>query len=172
LKAGYSIHTYDRLGVGKSDKPDAYRIVQGPRAARAVEGDHHAGSFGLKIPDFEKIVLVGHSLGSILTLGVLSEYGGLVEGAVSTGLILNGKSGGVGQQAFGLEHAASNDRRRFRGRGSGYLIQATESNAQQIFKKGYFDPEMLAYGNQIKETGAVGEFVSLAAVLGRPVDML
>ena len=30
LKAGYSILTYDRLGVGESDHPDAYTVVQAP----------------------------------------------------------------------------------------------------------------------------------------------
>jgi hypothetical protein len=30
LKAGYSIFTYDRLGTGQSDHPDAYSIVQAP----------------------------------------------------------------------------------------------------------------------------------------------
>jgi hypothetical protein len=30
LKAGYSILTYDRLGVGQSDHPDAYSVVQAP----------------------------------------------------------------------------------------------------------------------------------------------
>ncbi|KAK5241614.1 hypothetical protein LTS06_012004, partial [Exophiala xenobiotica] len=30
LKAGYSILTYDRLGAGRSDHPDAYSVVQAP----------------------------------------------------------------------------------------------------------------------------------------------
>jgi hypothetical protein len=30
LKAGYSIFTYDRLGTGHSDHPDAYEVVQSP----------------------------------------------------------------------------------------------------------------------------------------------
>lgn len=30
LEAGYSTLTYDRLGVGRSDKPDAYTVVQAP----------------------------------------------------------------------------------------------------------------------------------------------
>ncbi|KAL4782793.1 Alpha/Beta hydrolase protein [Aspergillus varians] len=183
LKAGYSILTYDRLGVGKSDKPDAYNIVQGPveleilkeitllaRSGGLVQFVLNGNGTGMvEIPEFEKIVLVGHSFGSLLTLSALAEYPDIVEGAVSTGTIYHGRFGEVRQQAFGLEHAESNDGRRFRGRGSGYLVQATESNVQQIFfKKGFFDPEMLKYGSSIKETGTVGEFVSLGSVLERP----
>ncbi|KAL3462455.1 Alpha/Beta hydrolase protein [Aspergillus heterothallicus] len=187
LHAGYSILTYDRLGVGKSSKPDAYDVVQGPVQLEILkeitllarsgnlatkmsvknDDDRHVGS--ISIPDFDKIVLVGHSLGSAVTIGVLSQYGELVDGAVSTGLITHGKLGQIGQQAFGLEHAKSHDKRRFHDRGSGYLVQATESNVQQIFfKKGHFDSRMLEYGEQIKETGTVGEFLSLGAVLANP----
>ncbi|KAL2825347.1 Alpha/beta hydrolase family-domain-containing protein [Aspergillus cavernicola] len=184
LKAGYSILTYDRLGVGNSDKPDAYEIAQTPvereilkeltvlarsggLTAAAASSTRSNKTF--EVPDFNKIVLVGHSLGSRLTLGVLSEYGDIVDGAVATGLILNGRFGAVGQRAFGLEYAGDSEPRRFRERGSGYLVQGTESSVQQIFfKKGYFDPEMLKYAEKIKETGTVGEFVSLDAVLEQP----
>ncbi|KAL2835380.1 Alpha/Beta hydrolase protein [Aspergillus pseudoustus] len=181
LNAGYSILTYDRLGVGKSSKPDAYEVVQGPvqleilkeitllarsgALAKSASNKQH----DVDIPEFNKIILVGHSLGSAVTIGVLSQYGEMIDGAVSTGLITYGKLGQTGQQAFGLEHARSHDERRFHDRGSGYLVQATESNVQQIFfKKGYFDPKLLTYGERIKETGTVGEFLSLGAVLANP----
>ncbi|KAL2859619.1 Alpha/Beta hydrolase protein [Aspergillus pseudodeflectus] len=179
LKAGYSILTYDRLGVGKSSKPDAYEVVQGPveleilkeLTVRARSGDLAKSIKGkhADIPDFEKIVLVGHSLGSAVTIGVLSKYGEIVDGAISTGLITQGKLGQTGQSAFGLEHAKTHDKTRFGDRGSGYLVQATLSNVQQIFfKKGHFDEKLLKYGEKIKETGTIGEFLSLGSVLATP----
>ncbi|KUJ07790.1 uncharacterized protein LY89DRAFT_765843 [Mollisia scopiformis] len=179
LAAGYSILTYDRLGVGRSDKPDAYDIVQGSVQVEIIKEltlMARAGSLttsssiqNTAIPKFDKIVLVGHSLGSALTLGVLTKYGNLVEGAVSTGFIIEGVTGLVSDDAFGLEYAASNDPQRFSDRGSGYMVQATQSNAQQIFfKKGHFEQEMLEYAVSIKETGTVGDFVSLGLVLGQP----
>ncbi|KAL2866202.1 alpha/beta hydrolase [Aspergillus lucknowensis] len=181
LKAGYSILTYDRLGVGKSDKPDAYDVVQAPvevevlkeitllartgGLAELVRRKGRGGGGTTTTPQFEKVVLVGHSLGSAITLGVLAGHGDIVEGAVATGLIPTGELGSIGVRSFGLEHAESHDRARFQGRGSGYLVQATESNLQQIFfKKGDFDKRVLRYGAQIKETGTVGEFLSLGAV--------
>ncbi|KAJ0423530.1 Alpha/Beta hydrolase protein [Aspergillus carlsbadensis] len=179
LKAGYSILTYDRLGVGKSSKPDAYEVVQGAvqveilkeLTARARSGDlaKSINNRHIDIPDFEKVVLVGHSLGSAVTIGVLSKYGDIVDGAVSTGLITQGKLGQTGQSAFGLEHARTHDKRRFGDRGSGYLVQGTLSFVQQIFfKKGHFDEKLLTYGEKIKETGTVGEFLSLGSVLATP----
>lgn len=178
MKAGYSILTYDRLGTGESDKPDAYDIVQLPleveilkemaKLARAgtlmtSSKHYHHGYGALK---FDKIVLVGHSLGSGLSLGVLSKYSDMVDGAVSTGFVPTGKLGVVRQQAFGLEYAPSNNRK-FHDRGSGYVVQATRSNIQQIFfKKGYFDEKLLAYAEIIKQTGTVGEFGTFGELLG------
>ncbi|KAF2193448.1 hypothetical protein K469DRAFT_712204 [Zopfia rhizophila CBS 207.26] len=50
-----------------------------------------------------------------------------------------------------------------------YLVQATESNVQQIFlKKGSFEPELLGYAERIKQTTTVGEQLSGGVALARP----
>ncbi|KAL2807577.1 hypothetical protein BJX63DRAFT_425282 [Aspergillus granulosus] len=151
LDAGYSILTYDRLGVGESSKPDAYDVVQGPVQLKILKEITLSRDRDVDIPDFNEIVLVGHSLGSPVTIGVLSQYGKLVDASIWPGT------------------RKSHDPHKFHDRGSGYLVQATESNVQQIFfKKGYFDPNPLNYGEKIKETGTVGDFLSLGAVLANP----
>ncbi|KAL4886801.1 Alpha/Beta hydrolase protein [Aspergillus karnatakaensis] len=188
LASGYSVLTYDRLGVGKSSKPNAYTIVQAgvqveilkEITLRAREGtlftspstaDAKTQKHNLPLPSFTKIVLVGHSLGSGITIGALSKYGdaNIIDAAVSTGLIVGGKFGGTGQDAFGLEFAAQNDQHKFHDRGSGYLVQGSKSAVNQIFfKKGYFEEELLEFGFQGRETGTVGEFLSLGVVLANP----
>ncbi|KAL4799712.1 Alpha/Beta hydrolase protein [Aspergillus venezuelensis] len=177
LNAGYSILTYDRLGVGSSDKPDAYKTVQTPVEVEILkELVLLARSSSLTTKDsdsnnitFDKVVLVGHSLGSGLTLGLLTSYPTLADGAISTGLIPSTLFGQTGQRAFGLEFAPQNDPARFGSRSSGYLVQGSLTALQQIFfKKGYFDEALLKYAEGIKETGTVGEFVSLATALGSP----
>ncbi|KAL4950988.1 Alpha/beta hydrolase family-domain-containing protein [Aspergillus filifer] len=177
LNAGYSILTYDRLGVGSSDKPDAYKTVQTPVEVEILKELvllARSGSLSLtdsnnKNTTFEKVVLVGHSLGSGLTLGLLTAYPSLADGAISTGLIPNKLFGQTGQRGFGLEFAPQSDPVRFGERSSGYLVQGTLGAVQQIFfKKGYFDEELLKYAESIKEAGTVGELVSLAAALGAP----
>ncbi|KAL4908487.1 hypothetical protein BDW74DRAFT_175171 [Aspergillus multicolor] len=179
LAAGYSILTYDRLGVGSSDKPDAYDVVQVPvqveilkkiaTLARSGALVQHASSLPFTVPSFNKTVLVGHSYGSGLTISVLAKYPHLADGAVSTGLIPNTQVGAAGQRAFGLEYAATSNPSRFGDRGSGYVVQGTISALQQVFfKKGYFDPEVLQYADSIKETGTAGEFVSFGSALEKP----
>ncbi|KAL4746820.1 Alpha/beta hydrolase fold-1 [Aspergillus terricola var. indicus] len=177
LNAGYSILTYDRLGVGRSDKPDAYEIVQVPVEAEILKelavlarsGALAEQASSIQVPSFDKVVLVGHSYGSGLTIAVLANYPSLADGAVSTGLIPNAQFGAAGQRAFGLEYASASNPSRFSDRGSGYLVQGTESSLQQIFfKNGFFEPELLKYANSIKETGTAGEFVSFSAALAMP----
>ncbi|KAL5041832.1 hypothetical protein BDW71DRAFT_217378 [Aspergillus fruticulosus] len=177
LNAGYSILTYDRLGVGRSDKPDAYEVVQVPveteilkeLSALARSGALSEKAPSIQAPSFDKVVLVGHSYGSGLTISVLANYPHLVDGAVSTGLIPNTQYGAFGQRAFGVEYAATSDPSRFGDRGSGYLVQGTESSLQQVFfKKGSFEPEMLKYANGIKDTGTTGELVSFPSALAMP----
>lgn len=172
--------TYDRLGVGKSSKPDGHNVVQGPVEVEilkeitmlAREGklaQFIASDEKLFVPDFEKIVLVGHSMGSAFTIGALAEYGDIADGAVATGMIPQGKLTLTGQSAYGLVYAASNDPVRFGDRGSGYLVQGAQTDANKLFfKKGFFEPELLAYGTEIKQTGTVGEFMSMGATLMKP----
>ncbi|KAL4789161.1 Alpha/Beta hydrolase protein [Aspergillus venezuelensis] len=180
LKKGYSILTYDRLGTGHSDRPDAYDVVQIPTeievlseiATLARDGlgeDMGDAKAALDIPTFDKIVLVGHSLGSSVTLGVLEKYPDLADGAVSTGLFPSDIFTAAGQRSFGLEYAAENDPEEFKNCGSGYMVPGIRAAIQQLFfKKGHFDKKMLEYAESIKQTGTVGEFLTLTAPFGVP----
>ncbi|KAJ9609753.1 hypothetical protein H2200_006081 [Cladophialophora chaetospira] len=181
VNAGYSILTYDRLGTGASDKPDAYNIVQAPlqleilaqitKAARsgalaAVAKSHFNHS---SIPPFSKIVHIGHSFGSILTGGLLARYPELSDGAIETGWLVNAHTGDYNQDSFGWQFAAENDPVRFGKRGSGYMVVGTKSSLQQgFFHAGSFDPKLLTYANSIKDTTTVGEVLSAASIIGLP----
>jgi hypothetical protein len=73
--AGYATFSYDRLGVGASDHPDPIQVVQ---SAVQVEIAHkliqglRSGIIGKKA--FTKVVGVGHSYGSIQTIGLAAQY--------------------------------------------------------------------------------------------------
>lgn len=180
LEAGYSILIYDRLGVGRSDKPDAYEILQAPVE---VEVLHQLTSLarsgqlcspsqvhqGAKVPKFDKIILVGHSFGTAITSGVVSKYGDTIDGAVLTAFVINREFSATGVDSFGWEYAPQNDRKRFGSFSSGTLVEGTISNIQQIFmKKGAFELDMLDYAEEVKQPGAVGEFLSIGTVWPLP----
>jgi pimeloyl-ACP methyl ester carboxylesterase len=179
LKAGYSILIYDRLGVGQSDKPDAYEINQAPVHVEIINQlnlQARSGHLvpinaakGLKIPQFKNVVLVSHSLGTRLTGGALTKYGANFDGAILTGSFPNTKLNASNFDSFGFEYPPESDRRRFGKYGSGTLVQGTQSSVQQIFmKKGDFEPDLLAYAEQVKQPAAVGELLSIAKVWPLP----
>jgi pimeloyl-ACP methyl ester carboxylesterase len=176
LKAGYSILIYDRLGVGQSDKPDAYEIVQAPvevevlnqltilaRTGKLVPST--LTSKNVQIPKFDKIVLVSHSYGTAVASGVISKYGATIDGAVLTAFVLNSEISATGVDSFGWEYAPESDPKRFGNFSSGTFVQGTVSSVQQIFmKKGAFEPDMLAYAEEVKQPASVGEFLSIGMV--------
>ena len=181
LADGYSIFTYDRLGTGKSDKPNAYDIVQTSvqveilreltllaRSGKLVTSSKKLGGSN----DFSrykpaKVVHVGHSFGSVATASLLMANGTLSDGAILTGFLYNSKLGlNTGVGSWGFEYAPENDPTRFNDRSSGYIVQATKSNVQlQFLKKGTFEPALLDYAEKIKQPATVSEFLSLGAVI-------
>lgn len=151
LQAGYSILTYDRLGTGQSDKPDAYTVVQAQfelEILRELTMMSNNGVFGFNP---KKIVHVGHSFGSILTSAFIATYPTLSDGAIITGYVLNEHLGEVGRSSWNVQHASKWP--------SGYVTMQ-KSGIQSTFFGGDFTPEMLDYGDKIKSPTAVAEIVS------------
>ena len=159
LARGYSILTYDRLGTGLSDKPDAYTIVQAPlqleilrsisNMARSGELLKHAAVnadsrstavsaastniFKGSDVSFHKIIHIGHSFGSVLTTALLATYGNLSDAAVITGYILNKHFAEMRKATFGLEFARENNMTLFGDRSSGYMVDGTLGSFQTVF---------------------------------------
>ncbi|PKS08437.1 hypothetical protein jhhlp_005148 [Lomentospora prolificans] len=183
LREGYSILTYDRLGVGQSDIPDAYDVVQAPIEVEILRqltlmarngtlysfaGEAKPTDPAFSLPENpDKVVHVGHSWGSVLTSAFIARYGELTDGAIITGYILNQYLGKGGMSTFHLDYAATScppfDRP------SGYVV-CKKSGIQTIFFAGHtetaFTQEMLDYGDLIKQPVPIGEFASAYHILG------
>jgi pimeloyl-ACP methyl ester carboxylesterase len=175
MDAGYSILIYDRLGTGQSEKPDAYDIVQGPPQIEILNQLivlARAGKLGLSelqltVPKFNKVVVVGHSIGSIVTSGLLSRHPSAADGAVLTGFILSSERNS--QLARGLQFARSSANPRFHQYPNGYVVQTTQGDIQHdFFRYGHFEPDVLAYADSVKDTNTVGEWVGLPHVTALP----
>lgn len=182
LKAGYSILTYDRLGVGQSDHPDAYEVVQAPLEVEilrqltlmARNGTLYDFAGNARPVDAtfkeltkpKKVVHIGHSFGSVLTKAFISEYGPLTDGAIITGYLDNKYLGKAGMASFGAKYAATNSPPYHRP--SGYIV-CQKTGIQTVFFAGNphtaFTEEMLNYGDSIKQPVPIGEFASAYHVL-------
>ncbi|KAF1811896.1 alpha/beta-hydrolase [Eremomyces bilateralis CBS 781.70] len=185
IRAGYSILTYDRLGTGQSDHPDAYDVVQAPleleilRQLTLMARDGSLSSFAekakpsdeafQKLPKPSKVVHVGHSFGSFITSAFIAKYSNLTDGAIITGFLLGPYLGKPGMASWAAEYAATGNPP-FE-RPSGYMV-CQEVGIQNLFFAGdpktAFTPAMLKYGNDIKQPVPVGEFASAFHILGLP----
>ncbi|KAM3066981.1 hypothetical protein ACMFMG_007123 [Clarireedia jacksonii] len=183
LKAGYSIFTYDRLGVGQSDHPDAYTVTQGPleqeilRQLTLMARNGTLYNFAKKVKPadaaFEtltkpkKLIHIGHSFGSFLTSAFIANYGELSDGAIITGYLLTEYLASAGSTSFEVEYAATGhppfDRP------SGYVV-CQEGGIQNIFFGGdlktAYTPALLDYGIKIKQPVPIGEFASAFWLIG------
>jgi pimeloyl-ACP methyl ester carboxylesterase len=178
VKKGYSILTYDKLGTGKSEKPDAYDIVQIPteveilanltrlaRSGKLISSSKVLSATGSNttVADFipSKIVQVGHSFGSYLITNMLTLYGDLADGAILSGFLINTQLGKINVLTYDHDFARQHDPVRFGEYGSGYFVLNTESCIQKLFfRKGAFEPEMLTYAEKNKQPETVGEYAS------------
>ncbi|KAH9832772.1 hypothetical protein Tdes44962_MAKER00253 [Teratosphaeria destructans] len=184
LQAGYAVFTYDRLGTGQSDRPDAYTVVQGPveleilRQLTLMGRDGSLYTLAAKqrnpaIPAFaslappSKVVHIGHSWGSVLTAAFMAKYANLTDGTILTAYILSEYFGSAGSTSFSVEDAASHGFNR----SEGYLVPA-KNGIQNIFFGGNlstaYTPEFLDYADAIKQPATVGEFASAYSISALP----
>ncbi|KAF2425554.1 alpha/beta-hydrolase [Tothia fuscella] len=183
LKAGYTILTYDRLGTGQSDIPNAYDVVQAPLELEilrqltllarngtlynlASKVNSSSAAFH-SLPKPNKVTHIGHSFGSFITSAFIARYPDLTEGAIITGFILSKYLGMVGTTAFSPLFGGVSPYNR----PSGYIV-CSKTGIQNIFFGGNlttaYSTAMLDYGNAIKQPFAVGELASAFNIIGLP----
>ncbi|KAK3349041.1 hypothetical protein B0T25DRAFT_456969 [Lasiosphaeria hispida] len=178
ISKGYSVLTYDRIGTGESELPDAYDIGQIPVQAEILAGLTTLARSGKLVSSSQilptttdipfpspfhpsKIIHIGHSLGSFITFFFLSSHGALSDGALLTGFLLNTQLGTIVVSHFDHEFAAQHDPSRFAAYPSGYIVLTTQSDIQKLFfRKDGFEPALLEYAEKIKQPEAVGEYPS------------
>ncbi|KAF3491498.1 uncharacterized protein GIQ15_01015 [Arthroderma uncinatum] len=186
LRAGYSILTYDRLGVGKSDKPDAYDVVQAPLELEilrhltlmarngtlysfAEKAKPANAAFNKVAKPASKVIHVGHSFGSFLTSAFIAKHSSLSDGAIVTGYLTSKYLGKAGMASFNAQFAPTSSTPF--DRPSGYVV-CQKSGIQTIFFAGNpktaFTKEMLDYGDAIKQPVPIGEFSSAYRIIGLP----
>ncbi|KAI6914332.1 hypothetical protein KC318_g1158 [Hortaea werneckii] len=176
LREGLGILTYDRLGAGQSDHPDAYRVVQAELELDILRSLTHMtrnGTFhramGAKADAPLRAIHVGHSFGSFLTSAFIARFPELSDAAVITGYVATELLGSVGTASWSAQYAA-NARPGFDG-GPGCALNQ-KSGIQNIFFAGdprtAFTEELLEYGDRTKQPVPVGELASSYKLVDLP----
>lgn len=84
---GFATLSFDRLGIGMSSHGDPIQEIQAALeidALRAITEAVRCGDIE-GVPEFEKIVHVGHSFGSIQTYALTAKYPNISDGIALTG---------------------------------------------------------------------------------------
>lgn len=122
-KAGYSTFSHDRLGVGASDQPDPIQIVQAPIQVEIIHSLVNLLRGGqIAERKFDKVVGVGHSFGSIQSVGIVAKYPEDFDAVVLTGFSINASSLGLTFADWNTAIANQNQPDRFRFLPNGYLV--------------------------------------------------
>lgn len=140
----YATFSYDRLGTGLSDHPDPVQIVQLPiqiEIAHILMQKLRAGEIGDR--SFEKVVGVGHSLGSAITQAVAAKYPKDLDALIlqGTSTVFNYAFTGLASEA--MQIAKTDPSGRFNNLADGYYTPNPSPQAIQFAFYRYpgFDPK-------------------------------
>ena len=132
-QAGYATFSYDRLGTGLSDHPDPIQIIQAgiqTQLAHQLIMFLREGMLGQA--GFQKLVGVGHSIGSGLTLGVTGQYPKDFDALILTGISTSFAAVGIGIASTAQQIANTDPSGRFEGLPSGYITPAPIEQSVQF----------------------------------------
>lgn len=159
--AGYATLNFDRLGSGESDRPLSLLVTPGAQAYvqhQLVEA-LRSGEFGHA---WSRVVLAGHSLGSVLSINQAATYHD-VDGLVVTGF-MHGYGAGFVALVASLQPAALDPRFAGMGLDVGYLTTQPGTRGPRFYHLANADPAVVALDEQTKEAGAAGEIVPFPLV--------
>lgn len=158
IDAGYATFNIDRPGVGKSDVPDDPTLLTTPSQGYVVHQLVEALRAG-EIADtkVDKIVLVGHSLGSSIALYEAGAYGN-VEAVVSAGL------GGTNLEFIptlqSYQYPANQDPK-FADLPDGYVTTQPGKRGDSFYNTAYAEQAVIDEDNKTKQPGTPQAIITI-----------
>lgn len=157
--AGYAVLSIDRIGIGQSDRPpaDAVTIESNAYVVHQVVQALRGGD--LVVPSFgriraERVALVGHSLGSVISIQEAATYGD-VDGVVLTG-VSHTITPALGDILTSLYPASLDPRFAGQNLPDGYLT-SLPGHRTVFYHAPSFDPQVVEVDDQTKETVTTAE---------------
>ncbi|WQF78774.1 Putative alpha/Beta hydrolase [Colletotrichum destructivum] len=160
---GYSTFSWDRVGIAESTRGDPINEIQGwleVAALKALTDKLRAGTIPEVGSTFDKIVHVGHSLGSIHTYALTAAYPDISDGIILTGFAPNVTF--ITALLLGGAFVQASDY------AEGYFALSYEG-AMQIcfFAPGHFDPAILRLAYESSSPITVGELFTIGGEIGQ-----
>lgn len=179
-KAGYAVLTYDRLGVGQSDKPDGIDVVQ---SSTEVEILHQFIQQSRASKKYSKVLGIGHSFGAIQLTGIAAKYPSDLDAVILTGyapsMISVPLAFTAWAQTLANQQPDQTTRRRWAALPSGNVVMSDQSymgtgsssaDRFAFFADGYYDSGAFDLAYNTKQTHTMGEFLTIAEPVSSPAD--
>ncbi len=156
-RKGLATLNVDRLGVGDSAHPPAAQLTVSAHAyvLHQLVDAARDGTLGAA---FERVVLVGHSLGSAIALVEAARYGD-VDALVLSGFLAHAAPVGAPALIASLQPAQLETR--FASLPPGYLTTRPGTRGDLFYHRPGADAEMIALDEQTKETVSGAELATL-----------
>ncbi|OJH41204.1 alpha/beta hydrolase [Cystobacter ferrugineus] len=174
LDAGFATLAMDRIGSGASSHPpgelvtieaNAYVVHQVVQALRAGKVWGPKGALG-----FQKVLLVGHSYGSLTSWYEVTDYQD-VDAVILSGASHTPVPSGVENFERSLHPAEVDPILSGRGYDSAYLTTMPGMREAVFYLPSRADPAVIALDERTKSTITLAEFSALPAIIARPLDI-
>ncbi|KAF8706669.1 Serine aminopeptidase, S33, partial [Rhizoctonia solani] len=179
-KAGYAVLTYDRLGVGQSDKPDGLSVVQ---SSTEVEILHRHIQQARATGKYSRIWGIGHSFGAIQLTGIAARYPSDLDAVILTGYAPSMVSVPLAftawSQTLASDQADMATRSRWSSLPGGSAMMndksymgtgSASSDRFAFFSEGFYDEGAFQRAYDTKQTHTLGEFLTIAEPVSKPAS--
>lgn len=159
-KAGYATLNIDRIGTGNSGHPPALNVNVDSNAyvVHEIIGKLRAGTIGGV--SFPKVIVVGHSLGSVITMTEAGKYHD-VDGVVLSGISHNIVTTNVAVLFATTEPTQLDPVLSKQNLPLGYVSTEPGIRKSDFYYTPTADPAVIAYDEAHKSTGTLGELATI-----------
>lgn len=161
--AGIATLNVDRLGIGRSSHPDSSEVNTSAHVFvyhQLIQAARD-GSLGTR---FSKVVIVGHSYGSVIAYGIGNRYPYDVDGIIITGLQHEFDEAFL-QEFWANLHPANEEGGRFAGLDDGYLT-SRPGQRHPYYRTEAADPKVIELDEATKETFTTTDARTFPPVMG------
>jgi pimeloyl-ACP methyl ester carboxylesterase len=157
-KRGYATFNLDRIGNGASDHPasDLVDIYANAFVVHQVVEALRAGEVASQ--SFEKIIVVGHSMGSMTTINYAGSFPGEADGIILTGILHDINWPWASSHLLATLYPAMLDPK-FAGQSldPGYFTTWPDKRGYAFYYLANADPKVIALDESLKQTTTIGE---------------
>lgn len=158
--AGYVTFNIDRIGIGKSSRPPAENVnlQSNSYVLHQIVKALRSGVFANT--KFSKVILVGHSYGSVIALHEAANHQD-VDGLILTGALHKRDPKAIEKAQSNYYPAQQDPKFRYQQIPEGYLTSKPGVRKDLYYNQKLADPKVIAYDEKLKQTVTITELATI-----------